>query len=69
VIPSGRELELRLVPAQQLRRGLRRLASRCGCRAGGLFEKLAVQSLVRRRVDGLILTTARINTPIPLWAC
>jgi LacI family transcriptional regulator len=29
-------------------------------------ERVAVESLVRRRVDGLILTTARINTPIPL---
>jgi len=29
-------------------------------------ETLAVESLVRRRVDGLILTTARIDTPIPL---
>jgi LacI family transcriptional regulator len=29
-------------------------------------ERVAVESLVRRRVDGLILTTARINTSIPL---
>ena len=29
-------------------------------------ERVAVESLVRRRVDGLILTTARIDTPIPL---
>jgi LacI family transcriptional regulator len=29
-------------------------------------ERIAVESLVRRRVDGLILTTARIDTPIPL---
>ena len=29
-------------------------------------ERVAVDSLVRRRVDGLILTTARIDTPIPL---
>src|SRR4051794_34289627 len=28
-------------------------------------ERVAVESLVRRRVDGLILTTARIDTPIP----
>ena len=31
-------------------------------------ERVAVESLVRRRVDGLILTTARIDTPIPLGA-
>ena len=29
-------------------------------------ERVAVESLVRRRVDGLILTTARIDTPTPL---
>ena len=29
-------------------------------------EKVAVESLVRRRVDGLVLTTARIGTAIPL---
>jgi LacI family transcriptional regulator len=29
-------------------------------------ERVAVESLVRRRVDGLILTTARINASIPL---
>ena len=29
-------------------------------------ERLAVESLARRRVDGLILTTARIDTPTPL---
>src|SRR6188508_998614 len=29
-------------------------------------ERLAVDSLARRRVDGLILTTARIDTPTPL---
>jgi LacI family transcriptional regulator len=29
-------------------------------------ERVAVESLVRRRVDGLILTTARIDTPISL---
>jgi LacI family transcriptional regulator, galactose operon repressor len=30
------------------------------------IERIAVDSLVRRRVDGLILTTARIGTPVPL---
>ena len=30
------------------------------------IERVAVDSLVRRRVDGLILTTARIGTPVPL---
>jgi LacI family transcriptional regulator, galactose operon repressor len=30
------------------------------------IERVAVESLVRRRVDGLILTTARINTSVPL---
>jgi LacI family transcriptional regulator len=29
-------------------------------------ERVAVESLVRRRVDGLVLTTARIDTPISL---
>jgi LacI family transcriptional regulator len=29
-------------------------------------ERVAVESLVRRRVDGLILTTARIDVPTPL---
>jgi LacI family transcriptional regulator len=29
-------------------------------------ERIAVESLVRRRVDGLILTTARADAPIPL---
>jgi LacI family transcriptional regulator, galactose operon repressor len=29
-------------------------------------ERVAVESLVRRRVDGLILTTARIGVPVPL---
>ena len=29
-------------------------------------ERVAVESLLRRRVDGLIRTTARIDTPIPL---
>jgi LacI family transcriptional regulator len=29
-------------------------------------ERVAVDSLTRRRVDGLILTTARIDTPTPL---